>query len=66
MQKGHVFCSGWFEGRRLKVLSHRLKAGKALCSWRLPVRARGKLVSATIVAQQGRVRVLAPFQARIS
>jgi len=66
MRKGHVFCSGRFEGRRLKVLSHRLEAGNAICSWRLPAAARGKVVSATVVVQQGRVRVLAPFRARIS
>jgi len=65
MQKGHVFCSGRFEGRRLKVLSHRLEDGKATCSWRLPAATRGKIVSATVVVQQGRLRVEAPFRARI-
>ncbi len=66
MRKGHVFCSGRVEGRKLKVLSHRLKAGKATCSWRLPVAARGKMVSAMVVVQQGSVRVQAPFRARVT
>ena len=66
MRQGHVFCSGRFEGRRLKVLAHRLEAGKATCSWRLPAGTRGKIVSATVIVQQGRLRVEAPFRARIS
>lgn len=66
MRQGHVFCSGRFEGRRLKVLSRRLVAGKANCSWRLPAATRGKLVSAAVIVQQGRVRVVASFRARIT
>lgn len=66
LRKGHVFCSGRLEGRKLKVLSRRLEAGLAKCSWRLPAGARGKIVSATVVVQQGRLQAHAPFRARIS
>jgi hypothetical protein len=66
MQKAHVFCSGRLEGRVLKVVSRRFRNGNAICIWRLPTSARGKLVSAAIVVQQGRVEVHAPFRARVS
>lgn len=66
MQTGHVFCSARFEGRVLKVLARRLQRGKAVCAWRIPVGARGKIVSATVVVQQGRLRALAPFRASVS
>ena len=49
------------EGRR-----RRFRNGKAICVWRLPGSARGKLVSAAIVVQQGSVEVHAPFRARVA
>ena len=66
LKTGHVFCSARFEGRKLKVVTHRLRAGAAVCAWRVPVAARGRMVSATIVVQQGRLRGDVPFRAGIS
>jgi hypothetical protein len=66
MKNGHVFCSARFEGRVLKVLARRLQSGKAVCAWRIPVGARGKSVSATVVVQQGRLQAEAPFRANVS
>lgn len=66
MRTAHVFCSGRLEGRVLKVVARRFRDGKATCVWRLPASARGKLVSAAIVVQQGRVEVHAPFRTRVS
>jgi uncharacterized protein YkwD len=66
LKTGHVFCSARFHGRPLKVLARRLRAGSAVCAWRLPVEARGAMVSATVVVQQGRLRAHAPFRAKIS
>jgi uncharacterized protein YkwD len=66
LKTGHVFCSARFHGRPLKVLTHRLRAGSAVCAWRIPVAARDQMVSATVVVQQGRLRAYAPFRAKIS
>jgi uncharacterized protein YkwD len=66
LKTGHVFCSARFHGRALKVLTRRLRAGAAVCAWRVPLNARGELVSATMIVQQGRLRAQAPFRARIS
>ncbi len=66
LRNAHVFCSGRLEGRVLEVVSRRYRNGKATCVWQLPASARGKLVSAAIVVQQGRVEVSAPFRARVS
>ncbi len=66
MRQGRVFCRGGFGGRTLKVLSHRLEAGRATCSWRLPAATRGKIVSGTLVVRQGNLRAQAPFRARIT
>ena len=66
LKTGHVFCSARFNGRPLKVLTRRLSAGSAVCAWRLPLRARGAMVSATVVVEQGRLRAQAPFHAKIS
>jgi uncharacterized protein YkwD len=66
LQKAHVFCSGRLEGRVLEVVVRRFRDGKATCAWRIPASARGKLVSAAIVVQQGRVQVHAPFRTRVS
>ena len=66
LKTGHVFCSARFEGRKLKVLARRLRAGAAVCAWRVPTAARGRIVSAAIVVQQGRLRGYVPFRAGIS
>jgi len=66
LRQGRVTCGSSFEGRRLKVLSHRLDAGKATCSWRLPPATRGKVVTGTVVVRQGRLSAEAPFRARIT
>jgi hypothetical protein len=66
IQKAHVFCSGRLEGRVLKVVTRRFQNGRATCVWKLPASARGMLVSAAIVVQQGRVEVAAPFRTRVS
>jgi hypothetical protein len=66
IQKAHVFCSGRLEGRVLKVVTRRFRNGKATCVWRLPASARGMLVTAAIVVQQGRVEVAAPFRTRVA
>ena len=66
LKNAHVFCSARFEGRALKVVAHRFRDGRATCAWRLPASTRGKLVSAAIVVQQGRVEVHAPFRTRVS
>jgi uncharacterized protein YkwD len=66
LKTGHVFCSARFQGRPLKVLTHRLRAGSAVCAWRIPPAARGEMVSAAVVVQQGRLRGYAPFRAKIS
>jgi len=66
LKTGHVFCSARFQGRRLKVLERGLRAGSAVCAWRLPRDARGKVVSATVVVQQGSMRAYVPFRAKIS
>ena len=66
LKTGHVFCSARFRGRPLNVLTRSLRAGSAVCAWRLPVEARGSLVSATVIVEQGRLRAEAPFRTRIS
>lgn len=66
LKTGHVFCSARLNGRPLEVLTRRLSAGSAVCAWRLPAEARGSMVSATVVVQQGRLRAQAPFRAKIS
>ena len=66
LKTGHVFCSARFRGRPLNVLTRRLRAGSAVCAWRLPVEARGSLVSATVIVEQGRLRAEAPFRTKIS
>jgi hypothetical protein len=62
LKTGHVFCSARFRGRPLKVVRHTLRIGIASCAWRVPVAAQGKMVSATMIVQQGRMRALAPFR----
>ncbi len=66
LKTGHVFCSARLHGRPLEVLTRRLRAGSAVCAWRLPPDTRGSMVSATVVVQQGRLRAQAPFRAKIS
>ena len=66
LKTGHVFCSARFRGRPLNVLTRSLRAGSAVCAWRLPGEARGSLVSATVIVEQGRLRAEAPFRTRIS
>ena len=66
LKTGHVFCSARFQGRRLKVLERGLRAGSAVCAWRIPRNARGQIISATVVVQQGSVRAYVPFRAKIS
>jgi len=66
IQKGRVACHGRIDGRRVAVLEHRFRRGKATCVWRLPSAARGKLVSAVVVVHRGRVRAKAPFRAHVS
>ena len=66
LKTGHVFCSARLNGRPLKVLTRRLRAGSAVCAWRLPPDAHGSMVSATVVVQQGRLRAQTPFRAKIS
>jgi len=66
LKTGHVFCSARFQGRRLKVLERGLRAGSAVCAWRVPRDARGKIVSATVVVQLGSVHAYVPFRAKIS
>ncbi len=66
LKTGHVFCSARFRGRPLNVLTRSLRAGSAVCAWRLPVEARGSLVSATVIVEQGRLRAEAPFRTKIS
>ena len=66
LTSGHVFCSARFEGRRLKVLKRRLQAGSAVCAWRVPLAARGREISASVVVQQGRQTAYVPFRTKIS
>ena len=66
LKTGNVFCSARLNGRPLEVLTHRLRAGSAVCAWRLPPETRGSMVSATVVVQQGRLRAEAPFRSKIS
>ena len=66
VKSANVFCSARLDGRPLRVVVHRFRTGKATCAWRLPASARGKLVSAAIVVQQGRVTLHAPFRARVA
>jgi uncharacterized protein YkwD len=66
LKTGSVFCSARFHGRPLKVLTHRLRTGSAVCAWRIPLAAHGRIVSASVVVQQGRLRAHAPFRAKIS
>ena len=66
VSKGRVACHGRLDGRRVAVLVHRFRHGKATCVWRLPATATGKLVSAVVVVHRGHARARAPFRARIS
>jgi hypothetical protein len=66
VKTAHVFCSARLDGRALKVVVHDFRKGEATCAWRVPASARGKLVSAAIVVQQGRVTAHAPFRARVA
>ena len=66
LKTGNFFCSARLNGRPLEVLTHRLRAGSAVCAWRLPPETRGSMVSATVVVQQGRLRAEAPFRSKIS
>ena len=66
LKDGHVFCSARFQGRRLKVLARTLRSGSAVCAWRVPLAARGQIVSAAVTVQQGRLQASAPFRANIS
>jgi len=66
VRTGRVACSGRIDGRRLTVLVHRFRRGKATCVWQLPAAATGKLVSAVVVVQKGFMRARAPFRARVS
>jgi len=65
-RQGRVACHGRIDGRRVAVLVHGWRRGKATCVWRLPAAAHGKLVSAVVVVHQGRARARAPFRARVS
>ena len=66
VKKAHVFCSARLDGRALRVVVHRFRTGRATCAWKLPASARGKLVSAAIVVQQGKASTHAPFRARVA
>jgi hypothetical protein len=66
VQRASVFCSARLDGARLRVVVHRFRTGKATCAWKVPASASGKLVSAAIVVQQGRVQIHAPFRARVA
>jgi hypothetical protein len=63
---GRVFCSAAIDDKALSVLAHKLRAGKAMCVWRIPSDARGELIEAAVVVRLGQVRVRAPFTARVS
>ena len=66
VRKGRVACHGRIDGRRVAVVVHEFRRGKATCVWRLPAAASGKLVNAVVVVQIGRARAKAPFRARVS
>jgi hypothetical protein len=66
VRKGRVTCHGRIDGRPVDVVVHEFRRGKATCVWRLPAAASGKLVSAVVVVQMGRLRAKAPFRARVS
>lgn len=66
LEKGRVACHGRIDGRRVAVLVHEFRRGKATCVWRIPATARGKLVNAVVVVHEGRLRAKAPFRARVS
>ena len=66
VRTGRVVCRGRINGRRLTVLVHRFRRGKATCVWQLPAAATGKLVRAVVVVQKGSMRARAPFRARVS
>ena len=66
LKTGHVFCRARFRGRPLSVLTRSLRAGSAVCAWQLPAEARGSLVRAAVIVEQGRLRAEAPFRTRIS
>lgn len=66
LRKGRVACHGRIDGRRVDVVVHEFRRGKATCVWQLPAAASGKLVNAVVVVQRGRLRAKAPFRARVS
>ena len=66
VRTGRVACRGRIDGRRLTVLVHRFRRGKATCVWQLPAAATGKLVSAVVVVRKGFMRARAPFRARVA
>ena len=66
VKRASVFCSARLDGRPLRVVAHRFRTGKATCAWKVPASASGKLVSAAIVVQQGRMQLHAPFRTRVA
>ena len=65
LRKGRVACHGRVDGRRVAVVVHEFRRGKATCVWQLPDEASGKVVSAVVVVQKGAVRARAPFRAHV-
>jgi hypothetical protein len=65
LRAGRVRCHGRIDGRRVEVVVHEFRRGKATCVWQLPESASGKLVNAVVVVQLGRARAKAPFKAQV-
>ena len=66
MRKGRVACHGRIDGRRVDVVVHEFRRGKATCVWRLPDEASGKIVTApSWSSRRARVRAMAPFRAHV-
>ena len=53
VRSGRVTCTGKVGGRSLRAVAHGWSRGRAFCSWRLPVTARGKTFRGVVRVTNG-------------
>jgi hypothetical protein len=65
VQAGTVSCAASIAGRRLVVVTHAVRNGVAVCVWRIPGRARVRIVRGLVTLTVRGTSVTRGFSARI-
>jgi hypothetical protein len=66
VQAGTVTCAASIAGRRLVVARHAVRNGVAICVWRIPATAKGRIVRGLITLNVRGTSVTRGFSARVT